>query len=207
MAVACFFRPDNETKQFADRKGLDMREPKMTVKKSRRKFRRQNWFWKQKLGDKWRRPGGNQSKMRRKWKSKMKLVTIGYKQKSDTREMLKGFRPVVVNNAEELQNINGGAKEGVVIASSLGAKNILKIEKRAKELNLKILNPRALERVQRAVRGMKMRKEQRKKDAEEKGKAETAAKAGAKSKAESKAESKAKDMPKQKDGAESKSDK
>lgn len=166
-------------------------EKKMTVKKSRRKFRRQNWFWKRKLGDKWRRPGGNQSKMRRKWKSKMKLVNIGYKQQTETRSMLKGLKPAVAHNVEDVNSVDGTAGEGIVVAAGLGAKNILAIETKAKELNLKILNPRALQRAHRVVKAMEKRKEERKKAAEAaKGKVEAEAKAGAKEKpkAEAKAE-------------------
>lgn len=102
------------------------------------KFFRQNYFRHKKLGMKWRRPRGKQSKMRKSKKGKSPMPNIGYKTSDSTRGLVHGYRPVFVSNAEDLKKIK--QNEIAVISSGVGLKKILDISKKVDELNVKIYN-------------------------------------------------------------------
>ncbi|MEM7819832.1 MAG: eL32 family ribosomal protein [Candidatus Aenigmatarchaeota archaeon] len=115
-----------------------------------RKFIIQDYFRYKRLGKKWRRPKGRQSKMREKRKGKRSMPTIGYGTKKSERHKIKGMKYVVIKNINDLEKIK---KDHVIILSSgIGAKKVLKISERAKELGIKILN---MKKVRRAEKIMK----------------------------------------------------
>jgi len=109
---------------------------------ARRRFRRQQ-FWLKRLGEKWRRPRGRQSKLRKEIAGR-KRVKVGF----GTPRALRG--KVLVGN--ELRNVvyvrcladlaNVKPSDVVIVASSIGKKKYLEILKRAEELGIKVLNRR-----------------------------------------------------------------
>jgi large subunit ribosomal protein L32e len=109
-------------------------------KKSLPKFRRQEWFRFKRLGEKWRKPRGENSKMRAGRSGKPPVVSIGYRSPKATRGVHpSGLTEVLVNNPRDLEGIDG-RRQAVRIASGVGKRKRGQIIARTKELNLKVLN-------------------------------------------------------------------
>lgn len=109
-------------------------------KKSLPKFRRQEWFRFKRLGEKWRKPRGGNSKMRVSRSGRPPLVSIGYRSPKATRGVHpSGLTEVLVNNPRDLEGIDG-RRQAVRIASGVGKRKREQIIARTKELNLKVLN-------------------------------------------------------------------
>ncbi|MFO7968467.1 MAG: 50S ribosomal protein L32e [Archaeoglobaceae archaeon] len=104
-------------------------------------FRRIEAHKKLKLRDKsWRKPRGRHNKFRERVAGR-KIVVSGY----GTPRKIRGLHPsgyweVLINNPDELESVNA-SEEAVRIASTVGVRKRLEIEKKAKEKDLKILNP------------------------------------------------------------------
>ncbi|MCK5547569.1 MAG: hypothetical protein KAI64_01035, partial [Thermoplasmata archaeon] len=76
-------------------------------KSKKPEFLRQEWFRYGKLGLKWRRPRGMHSKMRRHYKRRINVVSIGYGSPSSIRYYHpSGFQEKLVHNVDELEGIN-----------------------------------------------------------------------------------------------------
>lgn len=109
----------------------------------RRRFIRQDWWRMSRLGknrkklQKWRKPSGMHSKMRRKRFGYPISVAIGYKGPAKESGKIKGMCPVLVHNIQELSSLS---KDNIVIIARVGAKKKLDIIKKAREMNLKIFN-------------------------------------------------------------------
>jgi large subunit ribosomal protein L32e len=104
------------------------------------KFRRQEWFRFKRLGEKWRRPRGRDSKMRLCIKGKPPLVSVGYRSPRSTRGLHpSGLQEVLVRNPRELEGVDG-RRQAVRIASGVGKRKRELIVVRAKELNIRVLN-------------------------------------------------------------------
>jgi large subunit ribosomal protein L32e len=112
-------------------------------KKKKPKFLRQDWHSLKRLKRvKWRKTKGSQSKMRRGEKGKAAMPHVGYRTDKKTRSLHpSGFREVIVHNLSELQGIDT-KKEAARIASKVGKKKRKEILEKAKELKIKILNPK-----------------------------------------------------------------
>ncbi len=109
-------------------------------KKHLPKFRRQEWYRFKRLGDKWRKPRGSDSKMRVGGRGKPLTVSIGYKSPKTTRNVHpSGFVEVLVNNLRDLEGMDAHS-QSVRIASGVGRKKREQIIAKSKELNLKVLN-------------------------------------------------------------------
>jgi large subunit ribosomal protein L32e len=109
-------------------------------KKSLPKFRRQEWFRFKRLGEKWRKPRGRDSKMRLGRSGKPPVVSIGYRSPKATRGVHpSGLTEVLVNNPRDLEGIDG-RRQAVRIASGVGKRKREQIIAKARELKLKILN-------------------------------------------------------------------
>lgn len=88
----------------------------------------------------WRKPKGNDNKMRLQWKGYSAVVSIGYRSPEEVRGLHpSGFEAVIVHNLKDLGSINP-QKQAIYIASAVGLKKRLEIIKKAKELGIKILN-------------------------------------------------------------------
>ncbi len=110
------------------------------------KFLRQDYMRHLKLGknrkklQKWRRPKGIHSKMRRQRKGYPVSPSPGYKKSKAERNKINGLIPVLINNLKDLEKIN---KTSIAVLSrKIGAKKKIEIIKKAEEMKLKILNLR-----------------------------------------------------------------
>lgn len=116
---------------------LDLR---YNMNHKRVKFYRQEWFRFSRLGQKWRRPRGIHSKMRRHYKYRPNVVSIGYRGPRDVRGYHpSGFKEVLIWNPEDLDRINP-ATEAVRIGGSVGAKKRTAIQAKADTLGIRVLN-------------------------------------------------------------------
>jgi large subunit ribosomal protein L32e len=107
---------------------MDNQESKM---KNKPKFKRQQAILK-KLKNRWRKPKGLHSKLRLNKGGKGKKPKIGYGAERKSRE----HTPVMITNVNNLDSI----KQPIIISSRLGLKKRLSIINKAKELNIKIIN-------------------------------------------------------------------
>ncbi len=118
-------------------KRLALREK---IAKKRPTFLRQEWFRYKKLGLKWRRPQGGQSALRRHFKYRINVVSIGYRGPVETRGLHpSGFREVLVHNPKQLEGLDPG-KQAVRIASAVGMRKRKQIEQAAADKGLRVLN-------------------------------------------------------------------
>jgi len=103
-------------------------------------FKRQEWFRYSKLGEKWRRPKGIHSKMKRKLKRRPPVVLIGYRGPSLSRDLHpSGFEERLVFTVDELDKIDP-KKQAVRIGGTVGTRKRIIIEDRAEELGIRVLN-------------------------------------------------------------------
>jgi large subunit ribosomal protein L32e len=114
---------------------------RMTRKKRTLKFRRQEWFRFAKLGEKWRKPRGSDSKMRLGVRGKPTIVSIGYRSPKNIRGVHpSGFVEVLVHAPRDLDGLDT-SKQAVRIGSSVGGRKREQILAKAKELGIRVLNP------------------------------------------------------------------
>ena len=103
-------------------------------------FKRQEWFRYSKLGEKWRKPKGIHSKMKRRLKRRPPMVDIGYRGPASVRGLHpSGFEEVLVYNVDGLEGIDPKV-QAVRIGGSVGTKKRIAIEDRAAELGIRVLN-------------------------------------------------------------------
>ncbi len=108
------------------------------------RFLRQDYMRYFKLGkkrkklQKWRRPKGRHSKMRKKRKGYPASPSIGYKKPAKEQDKIKNLTPKIVNNLKDLASAQ--KYNILVLAKRLGAKKRIEIIKKAEEMKLKILN-------------------------------------------------------------------
>jgi large subunit ribosomal protein L32e len=103
-------------------------------------FKRQEWFRYPKLGEKWRKPKGIHSKMKRKLDRRPPVVLIGYRGPAVSRGLHpSGFEEVLVSNVSELDGIDP-KKQAVRIGGTVGTRKRIMIEDRAEELGIRVLN-------------------------------------------------------------------
>ncbi len=119
------------------KKALYLRDLK---NKARPKFRRQEWFRYKRIGDSWRKPQGMHSKARRNYKYRVNVVSTGYRgPKSMRGRHSSGFKDVIVHNPKELDALDPKT-QAARIAHTVGTRKRVAIEKKAKELDIRILN-------------------------------------------------------------------
>ena len=115
----------------------------------------------------YRRPKGRHNKMRLRIKGKPKMVNVGYGGPAKSRHIHpSGYFEVLVHNPKELENVDPET-QAIRIASSVGTKKRLEIIEKAKELGIKVLNPRIK---RKAHKKLKEREERKKKEEQEKKK-------------------------------------
>ena len=107
-------------------------------------FKRQNWFRYKRLGDKWRRPRGIHSKMRRHFKYRIPVVQSGFRGPASVRGLHpSGFEEVLINNLKEVDNVDAKT-QAMRIASTVGDKKREMIVTKANELGIRVFNRRTL---------------------------------------------------------------
>ena len=117
---------------------------KLDLKKTRKlpKFRRQEWFRYKRLGEKWRRPKGLHSKMRKHLKYRPPVVRVGYRTPVEVRGLHpSGFSEVMVYNVSQIKDVNP-EREAVRIGRTVGTRKRMEIIEKADALNIRVLNRR-----------------------------------------------------------------
>ena len=110
----------------------------------RPKFKRQNWFRYKRLGDKWRRPRGIHSKMRRHFKYRISVVQPGFRGPANVRGLHpSGFEEVRIHTPKEVDNVDPKT-QAIRIARTVGDKKREVIVKKADELGIRVFNRRDL---------------------------------------------------------------
>ena len=103
-------------------------------------FRRQEWFRYKRLGEKWRKPQGGQSKLRRHFGYRWNIPSIGYRGPRAVRGLHpSGFHEVLVHTLRELDGLDP-AKQAVRIAHGVGTRKREVIEKACDEREIRVLN-------------------------------------------------------------------
>lgn len=111
-----------------------------THKSSLPQFNRIDSHKKSKLKLSWRKPRGHHSQLRRQRKAKGSLVKIGFGSPALVRGLhASGYEEVMVFRPADVQNIK--KTQAIRIGGTVGKKKQAEIEKLAKELNVKVLNP------------------------------------------------------------------
>lgn len=95
----------------------------------------------QKSKQRYKKATGRHNKTRQKWKSRPRKVEIGYKNPKVLRFLIKGKKPVLVRNLEDLKKVG---KEEIIIIAKIGkkqklilAEEIMKQGKEVVNLNIK----------------------------------------------------------------------
>lgn len=115
------------------------------VKRKKPNFKRQNAKNLKRLGDKWRKPKGRQSKLRRHMKGRGFLPNPGYCSPRAVRYLHpSGYEEVLVSNLAQLDAVNA-SEQCIRIAASVGKKKRIEMQKKAEEMKIKILNPKKIE--------------------------------------------------------------
>jgi len=128
---------DPATKQLlAIRREIASRRPR---------FVRQEWFRDARLGEVWRKPQGQHSKLRRHLGYRPNVVSIGYRGPKAVRGFHpSGFREVLIHTVKELDAIDPGV-EAVRIAGTVGTRRRTEIQAAADEKGIRVLNRRGEE--------------------------------------------------------------
>jgi large subunit ribosomal protein L32e len=110
---------------------------------TRPRFIRRGVHDKKKLSHSWRMPKGGHNKMRRQLKAKGVLPTPGYGSPAAVRGLHpSGFQEILIHNVSSLEGLDS-KRDAIRIAGTVGMRKRVKIQERALEQGLKILNPRS----------------------------------------------------------------
>jgi large subunit ribosomal protein L32e len=116
---------------------LDMRNG---MNAHRPAFKRQEWFRYQRLGEKWRKPKGIHSKMRRHLSYRPPVVSIGFRGPKMVRDYHpSGFQEVMVYNPDQVENVDPKV-QAIRIGGTVGGRKRMAITEKADELGIRILN-------------------------------------------------------------------
>jgi large subunit ribosomal protein L32e len=107
-------------------------------------FRRHEWWRYKRLGGKnapWRLPRGLHSKVRRHFKHRPPLVSIGYRGPAEVRGLHpSGFEEVLVHNPDQLAGLDK-LTQAVRIGGTVGGRKAKLIAEAAGKAGLRVLNP------------------------------------------------------------------
>jgi large subunit ribosomal protein L32e len=118
------------------KKALELRK---IFRKRKPVFSRQDSTKKPKLGDKWRKPKGLQSKMRQRLKHHKRVVKVGYKAPALIRGYHKsGFKEVLVATLQEIEALK--QDEGAIIAGSTSIRTKQILIAACQKKNVPVLN-------------------------------------------------------------------
>src|SRR3989344_1084838 len=132
------------------------------------KFRRQDYFRYSRLGKKWRRPKGLQSKQRIKKGGSGFRPRIGYG--SSTKKEI-----ILIKNVNELLNIKKSDRAIYMISSTVGLKKKIDIAKKAKEIKFPV---KGIGKILKTEKKMQKKKEEKKEVSKEKKEEEKKEKEG-----------------------------
>jgi len=110
------------------------------IKKRTPDFLREEWFRYKRIPKNWRRPDGITSKMRINLKYRPSKVRVGFRGPKETRGLHpSGFEEVAVYNVKDIENVDPKT-QAARIGSTVGTKKRIEIEKKAEELDVRVLN-------------------------------------------------------------------
>lgn len=110
------------------------------IKKRTPEFIREEWFRYKRIPRTWRRPDGITSKMRINLKYRPNKVRVGFRGPKEVRGLHpSGFKEIAIQNVHDLNDIDPKTQAGR-IGRTVGTKKRIDIEKKAEELNIRILN-------------------------------------------------------------------
>ncbi len=140
--------PEEEKTRVPKRAVLDPRNRQLLaardrLDRSRPVFGRQaaNRYYRIGRDGAWRRPRGLQSKQRRHYGYRPKIVRIGYRSPARVRGLVpSGFRPVLVRTSRDLEALDGRS-QAAIIARTVGTRRRLVLEEEARKLGIRVLNP------------------------------------------------------------------
>ncbi|MCO5610071.1 hypothetical protein L7F22_064306 [Adiantum nelumboides] len=122
------------------------------VKKRTKKFARHQSDRFKCVGESWRKPKGIDSCVRRRFKGKISMPSIGYGSNKKTRHLMpNGYRRLVVSNPRDVDLLlmhNGSY--AAEIAHNVSAKKRIDILEKAKVLGVKVTNANARVRAEEA---------------------------------------------------------
>ncbi len=121
-----------------------------------KRFKTQDYFRYKKLGKRWRRPVGLQSKRRLKKGGSGMKAAVGYGTPHQA-------RPTLIRSMADFEK---DCSNGIIFSSGLGSRKTILLAARAKELNLRVVNMKKAKRASRLEKAIKKRKEETKKTAE-----------------------------------------
>lgn len=126
---------DPELRRLLDvRASVGDRRPRFVRTASHRYARIGRW-------ESWRAPKGLQSKQRRHYGYRPKVVSIGYGSPKRTRGLTPtGFEPVIVRTAAEIDALDRD-RQAAVIARTVGTRRRLALEESARKRGVHVLNP------------------------------------------------------------------
>ena len=108
---------------------------------SKPQFNRQDHHMRKRVPSSWQRPRGGLSKQRRRVKGKGAVVEAGYRSPTAVRgRHPSGFEEVRVHRPDDLDAIDGDT-QAVRIASAVGGRKRERIEDRAEDEGIRVLNP------------------------------------------------------------------
>ena len=115
-------------------------ELRTKIKENKPVFIRQDNPKRRKLNYKWRKTKGIHSKIRHRFKGRRKMPSPGYKSPIKVKGLhSSGLKIINVHSIDELNELKKQS-EGIVVAKNVGMKKQLGIFKKAKELDIKVLN-------------------------------------------------------------------
>jgi len=119
------------------RAALDMRNGRNAHRPA---FKRQEWFRYARLGEKWRKPRGIHSKLRRHLSYRPPVVSIGYRGPKMVRDYHpSGFQEVMVYNPGQVEGVDPKV-QAIRIGGTVGGRKRMAITEKADELGIRILN-------------------------------------------------------------------
>lgn len=114
---------------------------KKREKADRPSFKRQDHHKKKRVPTSWRRPQGSHSKRRKEVKGKGASAGVGYGSPKEVRGLHpSGFEEVLVHRPEDLEDVDPST-QAVRIGGSVGGRKRERIEEKALEEEIRVLNP------------------------------------------------------------------
>jgi len=109
------------------------------LKKKKPKFYSQEYHKKIRLGKRWRKPRGTDSKVRLKLKGHVNRVSVGYGSPRKVRGLTRdGLNQILVSSSKDMQNLS--EKDGIILSSKLGLRKKLDLLKEIKSKNMIVIN-------------------------------------------------------------------
>lgn len=116
------------------------------LKSKKPRFRRQESWRYKRVSEIWRKPRGMDSKMRKKKKGWPKSVEIGYRGPKAARGLHpSGYIEVLIHTVDDVEKVNPKT-QAIRIAHTVGARKRIEITARSGEMDIHVLNPRAVEK-------------------------------------------------------------